>query len=222
MYIVGEQHAASLRSAHPGIVIAACANPSYVYVDPDSLPEAPLESNPDYWSLRWLYDNMGKNPVVYAETDYFGGMGDQFARAIGADGEMKEFTDNINGALEHIGMQRPVEYGSDLFDWVGLGNVRTNSDVFDKKDFELVSIGEETIKLNISTQEESKPKTGTIRLENIKRSDGWHGWLALGHQLGLSNERIYEVFEHGEYGNIEIIVDADLNIIGGKIIPFKK
>lgn len=62
-------------------------------------------------------------------------------------------------------------------------------------------------------------KTSTITLSNIKDSDGW---FELGNDLGLSHKQIYKIFEYGEYANIEIEVDENLNIIGGKIIPCGK
>lgn len=62
-------------------------------------------------------------------------------------------------------------------------------------------------------------KTGKITLDNIKDSDGW---FELGHALGLTHDQIYKTFEYGEYGKIQIIVDENLNIIGGKVIPCGK
>jgi hypothetical protein len=62
-------------------------------------------------------------------------------------------------------------------------------------------------------------KTATIRLNDIKDSDGWY---ELGHDLGMTPKQISKTFEYGEYGSIEIIVDEKLNIIGGKIIPCGK
>lgn len=71
-------------------------------------------------------------------------------------------------------------------------------------------------------------KTAKIVLSNIKQCDAW---ADVCHQLGLckikdeegdfTGEEIYNIFEYGEYGNLEIIIDENLNIIGGKIIPFK-
>lgn len=62
-------------------------------------------------------------------------------------------------------------------------------------------------------------KTAKISLDNLKDSDGWYG---LGSELGFTSEKIYKIFEYGEYGSIVIEVDEDLNIIGGKIIPCGK
>lgn len=77
-------------------------------------------------------------------------------------------------------------------------------------------------------------KTATITLESIKDSDGW---MELAHTLKfdkfkldhpdmdedeLSNKFYDEViskkFEYGEYANIELIIDEDFNIVGGRII----
>lgn len=60
-------------------------------------------------------------------------------------------------------------------------------------------------------------KTAKIELESIKDSDGWY---SLAVELGLE-DKVYDIFEYGEFGSIEIIVDENLNIVGGKIIPFK-
>jgi hypothetical protein len=59
-------------------------------------------------------------------------------------------------------------------------------------------------------------KTAKISLDSIKDSDGWSD---LGHELGFSREKISKTFLYGEYANIQIEVDEDLNIIGGKIVP---
>ena len=61
-------------------------------------------------------------------------------------------------------------------------------------------------------------KTAKTVINNIKDSDGW---FELGNSLGINSNKIYDIFEHGEYANIEIEVDENLNIIGGRIIPFK-
>ena len=57
-------------------------------------------------------------------------------------------------------------------------------------------------------------KTAEITLENIKDSDGWY---ELANDLGLSEEETYKTFEYGEYGTITIVVDENLNIVGGRI-----
>lgn len=67
--------------------------------------------------------------------------------------------------------------------------------------------------------EEVSVKKSTIELDNLKCSDGWY---ELGLEIGLSEKEIYKTFEYGEYGHIEIEVDENLNIIGGKIIPCGK
>lgn len=55
-------------------------------------------------------------------------------------------------------------------------------------------------------------KTAKIILTNIKDPDGWQ---ELAEALGLSaNARK----KFGEYASIEIVVDADCNIVGGRIL----
>ncbi len=56
-------------------------------------------------------------------------------------------------------------------------------------------------------------------LECIKRSDDWY---SLGNELGYEEDEIYTIFEHGEYGSVEFNVDEKLNIVSGRIIPFKE
>lgn len=58
--------------------------------------------------------------------------------------------------------------------------------------------------------------TSSIKLENVKDSDGW--WI-LGSELGFTNEKHNKVFEYGEFASLELVVDEKLNIVGGKIIP---
>jgi len=60
-------------------------------------------------------------------------------------------------------------------------------------------------------------KTVIISIDSIKDSDGWY---ELAHELGLEKQA-YNIFEYGEYANITIEVDENLNIIGGKIHPHK-
>ncbi len=72
-------------------------------------------------------------------------------------------------------------------------------------------------------------KTAKIKLTNIKCSDGWFElcqtlFAQPNEDLNeepISNKICYNVFEHGEYGTIEIEVDENFNIVGGKIIPYK-
>ena len=77
-------------------------------------------------------------------------------------------------------------------------------------------------------------KTATITLTSLKDSDGW---MELAHTLkfekfkadnpGLDedelndkfhNEVVYKKFQYGEFADIEIIVDENFNIVGGKIL----
>ena len=56
-------------------------------------------------------------------------------------------------------------------------------------------------------------KTFTIKLHDIKEE----GWGELIYELGLSEEKADKFFEFGEFASIEIEVDEDMNIVGGKI-----
>jgi SOS response regulatory protein OraA/RecX len=77
-------------------------------------------------------------------------------------------------------------------------------------------------------------KTATIRLESIKDSDGW---MELAYDLLFekfktehpdlneddASDKFYQEvvskkFRYGEYANLEIKVDENFNIIGGKIL----
>lgn len=67
--------------------------------------------------------------------------------------------------------------------------------------------------------EDVTKKISKIEIDNIKDSDGWY---ELGLNIGLTEKEIYQIFEYGEFGHIEIEVDEKLNIVGGKIIPCGK
>ena len=77
-------------------------------------------------------------------------------------------------------------------------------------------------------------KTAKVTLNSIKDSDGW---MELAHTLkfeqfqkenpGLDEDElsdkfyteiVLKKFEYGEYANIEIEVDENFNIVGGKIL----
>jgi hypothetical protein len=57
-------------------------------------------------------------------------------------------------------------------------------------------------------------KTAKIELSSIKSSDGWY---SLAFELGIPEKEIYKIFEYGEYADLTIEVDENLNIVGGKI-----
>ena len=80
-------------------------------------------------------------------------------------------------------------------------------------------------------------KTATIRLLSVKDSDGWN---ELAHELffekfknehsELDEDELYDIFykeivskkfKYGEYADLTIIVDENLNIVGGKIHKIK-
>lgn len=77
-------------------------------------------------------------------------------------------------------------------------------------------------------------KTSKITLESIKESDGW---IELAYDVAFDNfqkehpdleedalhekfkeEVVYKRFKYGEYADIEIEVDENFNIVGGKIL----
>jgi len=81
-------------------------------------------------------------------------------------------------------------------------------------------------------------KTETIILESVKNSDAW---TQLAYDLKFEQfekenssldedelaekfykEVIVRMFEYGEYANIELTIDENFNITGGKIIPHAK
>lgn len=65
--------------------------------------------------------------IVFAETDYFGGAGDQSAKLINDETTVYE---RINDALSQMGVEKSD--GLDEFDTVGLGNYRTNEEIVEK------------------------------------------------------------------------------------------
>jgi hypothetical protein len=65
-------------------------------------------------------------PRVVCETDYFGGCGEQYATFIDEDGTETECS-SINKAIEMLGIKKDPDFDSDLFDWIGLGDFRSNS-----------------------------------------------------------------------------------------------
>lgn len=63
-------------------------------------------------------------------------------------------------------------------------------------------------------------KTSTIVLEDIKDPDGWGALItALGYS-GYENEhRRRKFFRWGEYAAVELVIDEDMNIVGGRVLP---
>lgn len=94
-----------------------------------------------------------------------------------------------------------------------------NSICGDKFSYDVIFEPELPKKVKVKIPKKGKLKTAKITLEDIKDTDSWFG---LGTELGLTEKQIYKTFEHGEYGKVQIIVDENLNIIGGKIIPCGK
>lgn len=67
--------------------------------------------------------------VVFANTDYFGGAGNQSARLINLKTNAEKRHKTINQALKELGVTQPSDFDSDLYDWVGLGKIRSNKDI---------------------------------------------------------------------------------------------
>lgn len=57
-----------------------------------------------------------------------------------------------------------------------------------------------------------EPKTSEIYLGHVKN----HGWDTVAQELKLPKDKRDEYFKYGEYGNATLIIDENLNIIGGK------
>lgn len=77
-----------------------------------------------------------------------------------------------------------------------------------------------------------KVKTATFTIESYKDSDGYFGLCSdlFGNKNNDSNEdeepNSNEIcrkwFEYGEYGKFELIIDENMNIVGGKVIKTGK
>lgn len=66
-------------------------------------------------------------------------------------------------------------------------------------------------------------KTAKMVIDNHKSPDGWNEML---YTLGLYSEDeesplVERYFDFGEYASVEIEVDENLNIIGGRFLPRK-
>lgn len=67
--------------------------------------------------------------VVFANTNYFGGCGNQSARFINLQSRQEERFKSINNALEKLGVVKTVTTDYDLYEFVGLGKIRENEDL---------------------------------------------------------------------------------------------
>lgn len=93
------------------------------------------ESHSEFWKLSSAVESFGKalwaeGPVVYVETEYFGGVGKQ-AATVWDEGKQlmspqKADIGSINEGLKFIGVVCESEF--DEFDSVGLGRYRNNED----------------------------------------------------------------------------------------------
>jgi len=81
--------------------------------------------------LREFANRLGMGRFVLLQTEYFGGVGDQWATVYhGAERVMEVTRGGINKALALVGVVR--EGNSDEFDTIGLGAHRDFSDLFEK------------------------------------------------------------------------------------------
>lgn len=62
-------------------------------------------------------------------------------------------------------------------------------------------------------------KTAKIRLDNIKEPDGWGNLI---HALGLPKELVKHHFEWSEYASLELEIDENLNVVGGRILRLEE
>jgi hypothetical protein len=84
-------------------------------------------------ALAELMKKVSVNPPIefaIISTDYFGGIGSQFASVYKNATLVSESITRINQALEYLGVKR--ENGLDEFDTVGLDNIRSQPDILDK------------------------------------------------------------------------------------------
>lgn len=63
---------------------------------------------------------------------------------------------------------------------------------------------------------EDSPKTIQITIDMIKAPDLWR---SVANDLGLSEEMFSRHFEFGDYAEIELQVDENLVIVGGRFVP---
>jgi len=61
-------------------------------------------------------------------------------------------------------------------------------------------------------------RTATIFLFSIKDPDGWGDLIQ---ELRLSREVTSAHFEFGEYANLELEIDKDLNVVGGRVLKLE-
>jgi uncharacterized membrane protein YheB (UPF0754 family) len=109
--------------------------------------------------------------------------------------------------------------------------------IFDEESFdEMIDelVDELSNSLEKQSTVETNVKTAKITLESIKASDGW---MSIAYELKFDQfknehpeldedelsdkfhtEVVYKKFQYGEFANIELIVDENFNIVGGKIL----
>jgi len=121
------------RGTSLGQGLAAIAITGEVWDEIQQRPGVPCAVVPEGKLLRGsssLYGLLAQvaalGPAMYVETEYFGGVGDQYA-VVAEDGNIVSFWEGdhpINEALRRLGVE--AEPGMDEFDTVGLGLYRSN------------------------------------------------------------------------------------------------
>lgn len=66
---------------------------------------------------------------------------------------------------------------------------------------------------------ETTMKTAKVVLKYVKDPDGLPD---MAEELNLSQAARRKFLLHGEYVNLELVIDEDLNVVGGKLLPFDR
>lgn len=130
--------AESLALAHPLLVsVPLVEGISLIPVEDDDMdalipPSSGAEPGFVYLSSGWrcfLAKHAAQEPLVYLETEYFGGAGTQAAASFFASSSPQFFkgAGAINRALQSIGIVSKIA-GLDEFDYVGLSRYRHTED----------------------------------------------------------------------------------------------
>jgi len=61
-------------------------------------------------------------------------------------------------------------------------------------------------------------KTARVYLHNIKSEE----WAEMAHALDLSNEMRARYLEFGEYASLELELDEELRVVGGRVVSRKE
>lgn len=59
-------------------------------------------------------------------------------------------------------------------------------------------------------------RTAAFVIEDHKDPDAWHELCA---ELGIPDDKAKRFLRWGEYGSIELTIDEDFNVVGGRVLP---